>query len=266
MARRKAFGDNPFGSGGGTSPPSTRPNGPGPNPDNAFDASGGGNNRQRRRRNRNPNRGNTTPGGGNGDNPFTPPDDGSGDNAASDLAFQDADFYKQGATGKLANTGVDFGAGTNQVPWLNDQIDQWITDYQGQELTNNPNLQWEDYLGQQFGAPPAPPTAPTNGDPQQRHRHGNGGGNGNGDAVTDPIVHAMGDQGNQRRRRRRRHGNGGGGGGGGDQPPPSPTPSVTPGLPPDTLARLTRNWEAASPTQRGYDSREYRAPKRTIIF
>ncbi len=255
MARRRGggFGDNPFGggnAGSGGGPPGTRPNNPGPGANNPFAPTGGGGNNRNRNRQRNRNdRRNVGGGGGGGGGTSNPLDNGgdASDSGASDLAFENEDYYRQGAVGALTNAGADFGAGTNQVPWLNDQIQSWIDDFQGRQLNGEPDLTWADALSQQFGGTPAGSVAPTG-------------------SVNDPNTqfHTMNEQ--ARRRKKRHRGGAGGGGGGGNGDTPAPATAPTPVLPANAAAILTRNWEAANPTQRGYDSRLYRAPKRTIAF
>lgn len=265
-----AFGDNPFG--GNSSGASVGRRGRG-------NRGGGGGNRNR---NRNKNRNGGGGGGGGGgnspltDDPFDLGDAGSG-NPFDDInmpgnvsenaggpgsiftpegseASGDPETYNQAAWGLLNQAGISQSPtfGGNQADWLNTQIDDWYSQWTGQgEVTGADQQPWDQWLyglpGDLSGAPGggAPGTLPPaltdrKGVPLRKS------------GTLPPPLQDMIDKGIPP-------------GKGGDVGTPD-LDWVRDTWGPAMQQYLTSAWQGATPRQRQYDSRQWRAPMRTVQF
>lgn len=266
-----AFGDNPFGGHG----PGQRGRGGG--------GGGGGKNRNKNRnrnknKNRNRNKNNRGGGGGGGgaiiDDPFDDgeagsgnpfenlPDIGGGDPGGPGSIFTgegsessgDTENYKGAAWGLLNAAGISSNAmtGSLQSEWLDRQIDDWYNNqWQGQgNIAGSDAMPWDQFLyalpGDLSGASDPQPLIPITRPGQPSPIHVAGGGTLPDWAGGGPLPDWA------------------------QKPPKPPKPGthdwVTEDWGPAMRQYLTARYQASSPRQRGVDTRDWVAPRRTVQF
>jgi hypothetical protein len=325
-----AFGDdNPFaasssGGGGGGRKRQNR----GGNNRHRHNAGGGGGGGKKDKDKKDPTLDDPVAEGDIRDDPFAPSDLSSGDpfgaavipgdsygasrspldtGAGSD-AFNQRENYYQGLWGMLNQAGVSQDAvfGGNQAAWADEQVKDWIDQYEGLALTTNEKLPFENFVyglpgGERLGMPAKTPgtigadpftsgtlNANNSSDPtliaaNQAPLGEEDGAGDFGAYVREQTGKGKGQLNKGRRKRLRGKFDALEGTAPATSPPPSTTPGVAPGSPAapstpgagawrqDTWAPamrdyLTRRWDALTPTARGYDSTQWNAPRRVIQF
>lgn len=253
MAKRRGFGDSgTFGNAG----PQNRTT-PGTSPDRSNSFGGGAARPNRRPGNRRPRR----PGGGpprqrpvGGGTGTTGDPNAPLDTQAEQNLFEDEDYLRESAWGVLGSAGINPGGPVNQGDWLENQIGNQITQFHGTQQYGNNNATFAQQMAGWLGGP-VPATAPSAAaqtplTPEQWRAQ---------------MAH-VGPKAFQNLARKRRQGlarryNAYAAG-----LAAPPTPTNLAGNPALARSRLLRDWQSATPLERGYDSTQYVGPKRTVEF